>query len=179
MIDDQLELIIVNYVNSGEAKRTLEDLHKADQQRKLNLLYAATLSKAADGKTKITETADPKADEGRIFGAAIGAVFGAALGPGGGIAGAAIGGAVGAMAGMVTGDLTARLVDSGINDKYLKSIVEKLPPTESALVVVVEVRFLTATLEIVEAYHAEIRRYPLELESKGPTKPDDEASGDS
>jgi uncharacterized membrane protein len=93
---------------------------------------AAVLVKDADGKSKIKETADLDAKQGRLFGAVVGGLVGLMGGP--------VGVVVGALAGAGVGAFSAKHIDMGFSDEFLQGLEDHLEPGSSALLVLVDHR---------------------------------------
>jgi uncharacterized membrane protein len=142
MSDNPVELIVAAFQDEKTAKVALEALKKAQRAKLVKIENAAVLRKDEKGKLHIKETHDMGGGKG----AALGGVGGAAIGL---IAGAAL--AAPAVVGALVGGLVAKLRDSGFSDERLKTLGEGLTPGSSAIVAVVEHKWVAA----VEAALAE------------------------
>jgi uncharacterized membrane protein len=96
----------------------------------------AVLTRDADGKLDIKEPSDWGGGRGAVVGGVTGAAIGLLAGP--------VGWAIGL--GALVGGLASKLRDSGFSDDRLRKLGESLKPGTSALVAVVEHRWV-ATLE--------------------------------
>lgn len=130
------------FQEEGAAKEALKALKQMKKEKLIGIQNAAVLRKDEKGKIHIKETADMGGGEGSV----IGGVAGAAIGL---IAGPAL--VVPAAVGALVGGLSAKLRDSGFSDDRLKSLGEGLKPGTSAIVAVVEHKWV----EQVEAAIAE------------------------
>ena len=102
----------------------LKDLRKA---RAIGLVDAAVIRKDEDGKISIKETADMSGLQGAGIGALLGGVVGLVAGPVGLWAGGAA----------IVGWLSARK-DRGFENERLEKVGERLSPGDSAIIAVVE-----------------------------------------
>lgn len=156
------ELIVAAYKNGLEAQQAFTRLQEAANSSSFSFIDAAVMSKDENGKITISETSDPRPREGRAVGAVAGWLLGMLFAPAG-PAGAAFGAVFGAAAGAVVGSVVTRAVDSGMEDNYFDTILKQLPPTSSAIMVVVEDKWIPETLRAVDAYNAEIKQYDVNL----------------
>jgi uncharacterized membrane protein len=133
MSDVPVQLIVAAFKDEKTAKDALNVLKKAQKEKLIKIDNAAVLRKDEKGKLHIKETADMGSGKG----AALGGVAGAAIGL---IAGPVL--LVPAAVGALVGGLAARLRDSGFSDARLKALGEGLTPGSSAIVAVVEHRWV-------------------------------------
>ncbi|HEY1407422.1 MAG TPA: DUF1269 domain-containing protein [Promineifilum sp.] len=133
MSDVPVQLIVAAFQDENAAKEALQTLKTLKKERLIGIRNAAVLRKDAEGKIHIKETADM----GGAKGSAIGGVAGAAIGL---IAGPAL--LVPVAVGALVGGLSAKLRDSGFSDARLKALGEGLKPGSSAIVAVVEHRWV-------------------------------------
>jgi uncharacterized membrane protein len=129
MSDVPVQLIVAAFQDEGAAKEALKALKALKKEKLIGIQNAAVLRKDEKGKIHIKETADMGGGKGSV----IGGVAGAAIGI---IAGPAL--VVPAAVGALVGGLSAKLRDSGFSDKRLKTLGEGLKPGTSAIVAVVE-----------------------------------------
>lgn len=129
MSDLPVQLIVAAFQDEQAAKQALKALKQAQKEKLIKIDSAAVLRKDEKGKLHIKETADLGGGKG----AALGGVAGAAIGL---IAGPAL--LVPAAVGALVGGLTAKLRDSGFSDERLKTLGDSLKPGSSAIVAVVE-----------------------------------------
>src|SRR5512139_565823 len=129
MSETPIQLIVAAFKDEKAAKEALKVLKQAQKEKLIKIENAAVLHKDAKGKLHIQETADM----GGKKGATLGGVAGAAIGL---IAGPAL--LVPAAVGALVGGLTAKLRDSGFSDQRLKALGENLKPGSSAIIAVVE-----------------------------------------
>ena len=133
MTDVPTQLVVAAFEDERAAGEMLDALKQAKRARLVGIEAAAVLRKDDDGKLHIKETADM----GGAKGAAIGGVLGAGIGA---IAGAAL--AVPLVVGGLIGGLAAKLSDSGFDDRRLERLGASLTPGSSAIVALVEHRWV-------------------------------------
>jgi uncharacterized membrane protein len=129
MADDvPVEVIVAAYSTEQGAKEALHELDEAKKANIIRIRDAAVLSRNAENKLHISETADKGFGRGAVIGGIGGAVIGVIAGP---VGWATVGGAA-------IGGLAAKLRDGGFKDERLRKLGEGLKPGSSALVAVVE-----------------------------------------
>jgi uncharacterized membrane protein len=138
MSEVPVQLIVAAFQDEKSAEDALKLLKQAKREKLIGILDAAVLRKDEKGKLHIKETADM----GDGKGAALGGVAGAAIGL---IAGPAL--IVPAAVGALVGGLAARLRDNSFSDERLKTIGESLKPGSSAIVAVVEHKWVAEVEE--------------------------------
>jgi uncharacterized membrane protein len=141
MSEVPVQLIVAAFQDEKAAKEALKNLKQAQKDKLIKIENAAVLHKDEKGKLHIQETADM----GGKKGAALGGVAGAAIGL---IAGPAL--LVPMAVGALVGGLTAKLRDSGFSDERLKTLGENLKPGSSAIVAVVEHRWVADVEKALE-----------------------------
>ena len=132
MADVPVQVIVAAFNDLNGASQALKSLKDAKKERLIEIEDAAVLTKDADGKVKIKETADMRAGKGATIGAIAGGVVGLLAGP---VGWAALGGGV-------IGGLAAKLHDGGFPDDRLRQLAEGLTPDSSALVAVIDHRWV-------------------------------------
>lgn len=129
MSDVPVELVVAAFADEDGASRALKQLQEARKEKLIGIKDAAVIQRGEDNKLHIRETGDMTGGKGAVIGGLVGAAIGIVAAPAvlvaGGI-GAAIGG------------LAARLRDSGFSDDRLRELGEALKPGTSALVAVIE-----------------------------------------
>jgi len=144
------------YTNETQAAEVLTRLKKMDEDGTINIIDAAVMVKAEDGrKVKIKETAELTARKGGARGALVGGLVGVIFPPS-----ILAMGAVGAAAGAALGHFT----DKGFNNNLLKEIGENLPPGGSCIVAAVEETWVTQLSTALEGYF-DLARYALDAEA--------------
>lgn len=141
--DAPLQVIVAAYTDMEGASNALKELQKVGKDT-LQVKEAAVLVRDSQGKLAIRET--HHLARGAVLGGAAGAVVGLIAGP---VGWAALGGAA-------VGTLASRLRDSGFPDKRLKEIGEALKPSTSALIVIVEHRWVLEAEKQLRAAAADV-----------------------
>ncbi len=134
MSDVPMQIIIAAFQDEDEADQALKTLKEAKKEKLISIDNAAVIRKDDEGKLHIKETADMGGGKG----AGIGTLVGGAIGLIGGPVGVVAGGALGA----VVGGLTAKLYDGGFKDDRLRQIGTSLQPGTSAIIAVIEHRWV-------------------------------------
>ena len=134
MSDVPIQLIVAAFQDETAADQALKELKNAQKQKLIDIQDAAVIRRDEKNKLHIKETADPGGGKGAAAGGAIGAVIGLLGGPPGVVVGASVGALV--------GGVTAKVVDSGIPDERLEKIGEGLQPGTSAIVAIIEHRWV-------------------------------------
>jgi uncharacterized membrane protein len=142
-VEAPLEAIVAAFPNEQGASRALEELRSVDKDL-IGIKEGAVLVRTADDKLEIKES--HHMGKGAVIGGVAGAVVGLVTGP---IGWVTVGGAA-------VGALAARLRDSGFPDAKLKEIGESLTPGTSALVAIVEHRWVQEVEERLRAADAKI-----------------------
>jgi uncharacterized membrane protein len=132
MAEVPVQVIVAAFNDLEGASNALKTLKEAKHAGIISIEDAAVITKDANSSVKIRETADMGPGKGALIGAIAGGVVGLLLGPVGLVA--VGGGAIGALA--------ARLHDSGFPDERLRQLSDGLTPGSSALVAVVEHRWV-------------------------------------
>jgi uncharacterized membrane protein len=129
-----IQLVVAAFQEEKAADQALKDLKAAQKEKLIDIQDAAVIRRDENNKLHIKETADPGGGKGAAAGGAIGAVIGLIGGPAGVV--------VGAAAGALVGGVTAKVVDSGISDDRLEQIGDGLKPGTSAIVAIIEMRWI-------------------------------------
>ncbi len=148
MSDVPIQVIVAAFQEEDGAQQALATLKEAKKEKLIKIDDAAVISKDDEGKIHIKDTEDVGGGKGAGFGAVVGGVIGLLGGPGGAILGAGVGAAV--------GGVVAKLYDGGFNDDRLKQIGESLQPNTSAIVAVVEHKWVADLEAELQAASAEV-----------------------
>lgn len=136
-----VEVIVAAFQSEDGAKEALKALKQARNQGLIKIDDAAVIRKDEKGKLHVKETADMSTGKGAGIGAVIGGVVGLLAGPVGVVVGAGAGAAIGGL---------ASHGDAGFKDERLEKIGEGLEPGTSAIVAVVEHRWVAAVQAALE-----------------------------
>jgi uncharacterized membrane protein len=150
-----LEVFVAAFGGEDDANAALKDFQSMDREGSIELVDAAVIVHAADGKVHFKETADPSgktwAKRGAIAGGLVGLIFPPSI-----IAGAAVGAAGGGVWGKVR--------DKGFPDEELRRIGESIPQGSSAIIAVAEDRMLERLERGLEGYE-KISRHALSADA--------------
>jgi uncharacterized membrane protein len=147
MADAPVQLIIAAFQDETGASAALEQLKQAKKEKLVGIKDAAVLRKDVQGKLHVNEIGDMTGTRGGVTGGVVGAALGVLTG-----------GAVLAAAGIgaLAGGLAAKLRDSGFNDQKLKKFGEGLKPGSSAIIAVIEHKWVAELEEDLQKAGAEI-----------------------
>ncbi len=154
MSENPVQLIVAAFNDEKTAKSALKELKKAQRANLIKIDNAAVLKKDEKGKLHIKETGDMSGGKGTVLGGIAGGVIGLLAGP-------AL--AVPAVVGAIVGGLTAKLRDSGFSDDRLKALGEGLTPGSSAIIAVVEHKWVSQVEKALAEAEADI--FTLELQA--------------
>lgn len=129
-----VQLVVAAFQEEKAADQALKELKAAQREKLIDIQDAAVIRRDENNKLHIKETADPGGGKGAAAGGAIGAIIGLIGGPPGVV--------VGAAAGALVGGVTAKVIDSGISDERLEQIGRGLKPGTSAIVGIIEMRWV-------------------------------------
>jgi uncharacterized membrane protein len=147
MVDEvPLQAIVAAFPTEDGASQALQELRGIDKDL-IGIPQAAVIVRDKDGKLQIKES--HHLGKGAVVGGLAGAVVGIIAGPVGWLA---VGGAA-------VGALANRLRDTGFPDARLREIGEALTPGTSALVAIVEHRWVE---QVEDRLRAEGARYATE-----------------
>lgn len=132
------------YPNEQGAKRTLDVLEQMEHNGTIHIVDAAVLVKQVDGKVKVTDTARHARRKALGAGTLIGGVVGLLFPPG-----ILIGAGLGAAVGGIVGALTHR---DAFKNATMKRAAEEMRPGTSAIVAVMEDRWLQTLEKAAEGY---------------------------
>lgn len=133
MSDVPMELVVAAFPDEDGASQALKDLKEAKKEKLIGIKDAAVIRRGADNKLHIHETGDMSGGRGAVIGGIVGAAIGLVAPPA-----VLVAGGVGA----AIGGLAARLRDSGFPDDRLREFGESLQPGTSALVAVIELKWV-------------------------------------
>jgi uncharacterized membrane protein len=147
MSEVPVQVVIAAFQDENGADNVLFDLKTAKWAGLIGIQNAAVLRCDAKNKLHIKELKDWGGGKGAAFGGALGAIVGVLAGPAVLAAGAA---------GALIGGLTAKLRDSGFSDARLGTIGESLQPGTSAIVAVIEHKWVAKLEKEMEEAEADV-----------------------
>jgi len=147
MSEVPVELIVAAFQDEKGADAVLKELKQAKREKLIGIENAAVIRKDEKGKIHIKETADISGGKGAAMGAATGAAIGLIAGPL-----LVVPAAVGAL----VGGLAAKFIDAGFDDERLKKVGEGLTPGSSAIIAVVEHKWVEQLQKELEEMEADV-----------------------
>jgi uncharacterized membrane protein len=152
MSDVPVELVVAAFPDEHGAERALEQLKQAKKEKLISIRDAAVITRDSNDKLTIHETRDMGVGRGAGIGALIGGAVGILFPPA--VLGAAsVGGAI--------GGLGAKLHDAGFPDKRLKELGAALKPGTSAIVAVIEHKWVAEIERELAAQGAQLVRQTI------------------
>ena len=147
MSEAPVQLIVAAFQDEDGAKQALKELKAAKKDHLIKIDNAAVIRKDQKGKVHIKETKDMGGGKGAVIGGVVGGAIGMLAG---GIGLAIVG------AGALVGGLAAKLRDGGFKDDRLKKVGEGLTPGSSAIVAVIEHKWVPELEEAMEEAGADM-----------------------
>lgn len=132
-----VQLIVAAFQSEDGARDAWRQLKAAKWGGLISVDHLAIVRRTTKDKVKIRESGDPGGGRGAVVGTVVGGLLGAIAGP---IGAVVVGGATGAL----VGGLTAKYYDSGIPNQSLEKIGQALTPGTSAIVAVIEHKWVKA-----------------------------------
>ncbi len=148
MSEAPIQLIVAAFQDEDAADQALKELKRAQKQKLIDIQDAAIIRRDENDKLHIKETADPGGGRGAAAGGTIGAIIGLIGGPAGVV--------VGASAGALVGGVTAKVIDSGIPDERLKEIGQGLQTGTSAIVAIIQHRWVDDVQRLLQQAGADV-----------------------
>ena len=142
-----IQVVIAAFQEEKAADQMLKQLKSARWAGLIGIQNAAVIRRDQKNKLHIKELKDWGGGKGAVFGGALGAVVGVLVGPGALVVGAA---------GALIGGLAAKLRDSGFSDARLKTVGESLKPGTSAIVAVIEHKWVDELEKELEEAEADV-----------------------
>lgn len=136
------EMMVIAFDGESQAEQVLKTLKRLQGEHLVDLKSAAVVVRQADDKVRISETNDFDVKQGAIGGAVAGGLMGLLRGKA--LKGAILGAAGGAAAG--------KFVDLGLEDSFLEEVGDSLGPGTSAVVALVDFRYVDAAMEELDAF---------------------------
>jgi uncharacterized membrane protein len=149
---DQAQLMAAVYPSHEQAKTVLDMLQRMHKATTITLKDAAIVTKNADGKVKLEETAELTTREGAVRGAIVTGVLGLIYPP------SLI---VSLLAGGVLGGLIGKIRDTGIKNAQLKEVADRLAPGKSAVIALGEGEWVDEIQGALAGYEGMLIIHPL------------------
>ena len=152
-MDTPLELIVSTYSDPHMAGTVLSQLKKMADDKNLDIRNAAIVVKDENGHVHLKDEEDVGAGAGALFGAITGGLIGLLGGPAGAI--------VGVVAGAAAGGAAAAIIDMGFSNDQLKELQTSMPAGSSALIVLVEHKWIEKLVGELEKNRGKLFRHEL------------------
>jgi len=152
-MDTPLELIVSTYSDPHMAANVLSQLKKMADDKALDIRNAAIVVKDENGHVHLKDEEDVGTGAGVLFGAITGGLIGLLGGPAGAI--------VGVVAGAATGGAAAAIIDMGFSNDQLKELQASMPAGSSALIVLVEHKWIEKLVGELEKNRGKLFRHEL------------------
>lgn len=149
-------MIIAAFDGANRAAEVRDELKVYKDRDIIHVSNAAVIVKDQEGELSVAERAQ---DEGAKRSTGIGAIAG-------GVIGAILGGPIGGIVlGAGAGALAGKTVDFGFDDQELQELGATLGPGSSAIVAVVEAKWVPDLVEYLEDAGAQVKHQKLEDEA--------------
>ena len=146
-------LVVVTFDNEEEAGKVREALK--EQAANINLDDSAVVVKDAEGEVHVKNEVDRGVAVGAVGGGALGLLIGGLLFPIGGLV-------LGALAGALVG----KMLDMGVDKKFVEDVSEHLQPGTSALFVIVREANPNVALAALRPYKGKVIQTSLPPEAE-------------
>ena len=146
-------LIVITFDNEDEAGKVREALK--EQAANINLDDSAVVVKDAEGEVHVKNEVDRGVAVGAVGGGALGLLIGGLLFPVGGLV-------LGALAGALVG----KMLDMGVDKKFVEDVSEHLQPGTSALFVIVREANPNVALAALRPYKGKVIQTSLPPEAE-------------
>jgi uncharacterized membrane protein len=140
MSDVPVQVLVAAFNDEKTANQALKGLKRARRQGLISIKDAAVLRRDAKNKLHIKETGDMSGGRGALLGGVTGGVIGLLAGP------VVLAGAAGAL----VGGLAAKLRDTGFPNDKLEALGQGLKPGSSAIIAVIEHKWVAAVQKELE-----------------------------
>jgi len=128
-----LDLMVWSFSGLAQAEEAYKLLKDLQKDRQIDLMNVVVITKDVDGKVSLQESKEVDLRRGTLRGAITGGLVGLLIGPGGAI--------IGAVGGAAAGRRSAKRVEVGVSNDRLKALQDDMPPSSSAIVLLVEHRW--------------------------------------
>jgi uncharacterized membrane protein len=155
MSDIPVELIVAAFGEEKAADAALKELKSAKRAGLIDIVDAAVIRRDEKNKLHIKETGDLTGGQGAMFGGALGLILGIIAGPGALLAGAT---------GALIGGIASKLRDSGFSNERLKEIGDALKPGTSAIIALVEHKWVSKLEDLMAEAGADVMTEALKEE---------------
>jgi uncharacterized membrane protein len=148
-------LVVITFDDAEEAGKVRETLRSIERQGLISLDDSAVVVKDAEGKVHVKDEMDSGVKVGAVGGGMLGLFLGSILFPFAGLL-------VGAVAGAVVG----KMVDLGVDQKFVHEVSVALNPGSSAIFVLVREANANAALAALKPYKGQVYHTSLPQETE-------------
>ena len=148
-------LIVLAFDTMEDAEKVHEALVEAKKQGRIQIDDAAVVVKDQDGKVHVKNQVSRGTWLSTGVGGALGLIIGGILFPIGGL-----------VMGLAGGALMGRLLDMGVDGKFVKQVGEEIKPGTSALFILASQADPTASLAILRQYKGRVLQTTLSTEAE-------------
>ena len=149
------ELVVLMFDQTDEAEKVRHALRRQEQAGTLDLEDTAVVSRDADGKVRVNNQVSDTTKWTTIGGGLLGAVIGVFFFP-----------LLGIAAGVAGGALFGRVLDRGIDGKFVKEVSAALEPGHSALFVMINSSRPDAAIATLRGFTGRVYHTTLEGEAE-------------
>jgi uncharacterized membrane protein len=146
-------LIVITFDNEEEAGKVHEALK--EQAANINLDDSAVVVKDAEGEVHVKNEVDRGVAVGAVGGGALGLLIGGLLFPIGGL-----------VLGVLAGALVGKMLDMGVDKKFVEDVSEHLQPGTSALFIIVREANPNVALAALRPYKGKVIQTSLPPEAE-------------
>jgi uncharacterized membrane protein len=146
-------LIVITFDNEDEAGKVREALKS--QSANINLDDSAVVVKDAEGEVHVKNEVDRGVAVGAVGGGALGLLIGGLLFPIGGL-----------VLGVLAGALVGKMLDMGVDKKFVEDVSEHLQPGTSALFIIVREANPNVALAALRPYKGKVIQTSLPPEAE-------------
>jgi uncharacterized membrane protein len=148
-------LIVLAFDTMEDAEKVHEALVEAKKQGRIQIDDAAVVVKDQEGKVHVKNQVSRGTWLSTGVGGALGLIIGGILFPIGGL-----------VMGLAGGALMGRLLDMGVDSKFVKQVGEEIKPGTSALFILASQADPTASLAILRQYKGRVLQTTLSTEAE-------------
>ena len=148
-------LVVITFEGAEEAGKVRETLRSVEEQGLLSLDDSAVVVKDAEGKLHVKNQTDRGVKIGAIGGGTLGLLIGSVFFPFAGLIGGALVGAV-----------VGKMVDLGVDQKFVHEVGAALQPDTSALFILVREANANAALSALKPYEGQVYQTSLPSETE-------------
>jgi uncharacterized membrane protein len=148
-------LVVITFDQAEEAGKVRESLRSMEKQGLLSLDDSAVVVKDQEGKTHVKNETDRGLKVGAVGGGALGLLIGSVFFPFAGLIGGALVGAV-----------VGKMVDLGVDQKFVHEVGAALKPDSSALFILVREANPNAALAALKPYKGQVYHTSLPRETE-------------